>query len=367
MPKVLVTGASGFLGKNVRSILESLGYAILTFDKEDTLDELEKLVMQCDVIIHLAGVNRPENPKDYYSGNAELTEKLCAFLEKHKNTAPLILSSSIQAECDNDYGKSKRQAEDIVFAHGKKMQSPVYVFRFKNLYGKWSRPNYNSVVATWSYNIARDLPVQIDNPEVGLELCYVDDAVDAMISAVDNKLAPGFCEVPDVVGITLGELHATLLSFRESRDDLSYPDQSTLFKKKLYATYLSYLDTNNFSHSLQSRSDERGSFTEVFRDKTLGQISINVAKSGVTKGQHWHATKVEKFMVVHGTGIIRFRDVFSEEVLEYTVHADNPTVVDIPVGYVHNIQNVGTEDLVTLMWASEAFNPDKADTNFKEV
>lgn len=367
MSVVLVTGADGFLGKNIRSILGELGHNILTYDRENTLDELEKLVIQCDFVVHLAGVNRPENPKDFYSGNAELTEQLCTLLEKHENNAPLILSSSIQAERDNDYGKSKKQAEDIVNAHGEKMRSPVYIFRFKNLYGKWSRPNYNSVVATWCYNIARRLPVQVDNPGAELELCYVDDAVDAIVSALDGNVSPGFCEVDEVDVVTLQELYAILLSFYTSREDLSYPDQSTPLKKKLYATYLSYLDKNDFSYGLQSKSDERGSFTEVFRDQKAGQISVNVAKPGVTKGQHWHSTKIEKFMVVHGTGVIRFRDVFSDEILEYKVTGDHLTVVDIPVGYVHNIQNVGTDDMVTLMWASEAFNPDKPDTNFKEV
>jgi UDP-2-acetamido-2,6-beta-L-arabino-hexul-4-ose reductase len=367
MSTVLVTGANGFLGKNVRSILENLGHTILTFDKENTIDELEALLTKCTFVIHLAGVNRPENPKDFYKGNTELTEQVCQLLEKHGNNAPLLLSSSIQAERDNDYGKSKKEAEDVVLAHGKKMQSPVYVFRFKNLYGKWSRPNYNSVVASWCHNISRNLPIQIDNPKTELALCYVDDAVDAIVSALDGKTSPGFCEVAEVDTVTLEDLHTTLLSFRASRENLSYPDQSTAFKKKLFATYLSYLNTDDFSYSLQSKSDERGSFTEVLRDKTMGQISINIAKPGITKGQHWHSTKIEKFMVVHGSGVIRFRDVFSDKVLEYTVRADNPTVVDIPVGYVHNIQNVGTDDMVTLMWASEAFNPDKPDTNFKEV
>lgn len=367
MATVLVTGANGFLGKNIRSILGTLGHTILTFDKENTTDELEALLVKSTFVMHLAGVNRPENPEDFYKGNSELTELVCTLLEKHGNKAPLLLSSSIQAERDNDYGKSKKEAEDIVLAHGKKMQSPVYVFRFKNLYGKWSRPNYNSVVASWCYNIARSLPVQVDNPKTELALCYVDDAVDAMISALEGNISAGYCEVPEIDTVTLQELHATLLSFHASRENLSYPDQSTPFKKKLYATYLSYLGTDDFSYVLQSKTDERGSFTEVFRDAKAGQISINVAKPGVTKGQHWHSTKIEKFMVVHGTGIIRFRDVFSDEVLEYKVRGEQMTVVDIPVGYVHNIQNVGTDDMVTLMWASEAFNSEKPDTNFKEV
>jgi len=367
MSTVLITGANGFLGKNVRSILEKLDHEILTFDKENSLDELEALLIKCDFIIHLAGVNRPENPTDFYTGNTELTEQICTLLHKHSNKAPLILSSSVQAERDNDYGMSKKKAENIVLAHGKEMQSLVYIFRFKNLYGKWSRPNYNSVVATWCYNIARGLTVQIDNPTTEIKLCYVDDAVDAMISVLDGNVSSGYCEVDEVNMVTLQDLYASLLSFHASRENLAYPDQSTPFKKKLYATYLSYLDKNDFSYPLHSKSDERGSFTEVFRDKKNGQISINIAKPGVVKGQHWHSTKIEKFMVVHGNGIIRFRDVFSDEIIEYSVSGESLTCVDIPAGYVHNIQNVGDDDLVTLMWASEAFNPDKPDTNYKEV
>lgn len=367
MPTVLVTGANGFLGKNVRSILEGLEYEILTFDRENSLDDLELSLQKCDFVIHLAGVNRPENPTDFYVGNSELTEQVCSILEKHGNKAPVILSSSIQAERDNDYGKSKKKAEDIVLAHAKKMQSPVYIYRFKNLYGKWSRPNYNSVVATWCYNIARGLTVQIDNPDTEIELCYVDDVVDAIISALNGDVSAGYCEVDVTDKISLKELYATLLSFRASRENLSYPDQSTQFKKKLYATYLSYLDKTSFSYPLHSKSDERGSFTEIFRDQRAGQISINVAKPGITKGQHWHSTKIEKFMVVHGIGVIRFRDVFSDEIIEYNVSGEDLQCVDIPVGYVHNIQNIGGDDMVTLMWASEAFNPEEPDTNYKEV
>lgn len=367
MSTVLITGANGFLGKNVRSILEKLDHEILTFDRENSPNELDDLLLKCDFVIHLAGVNRPDNPTDFYTGNTDLTEQICVLLEKHSNKAPFILSSSIQAERDNDYGKSKKKAEDIVLAHGEKMQSPVYIYRFRNLYGKWSRPNYNSVVATWCYNIARGRNVQIDNPDTEIELCYVDDVVDAIISALNGDVSAGYCEVDVTDKISLKELYATLISFRASRENLSYPDQSTQFKKKLYATYLSYLDKTGFSYPLHSKSDERGSFTEIFRDQRTGQISINVTKPGITKGQHWHSTKIEKFMVVHGDGVIRFRDVFSDEIVEYKVSGENLTCVDIPVGYVHNIQNVGEDNLVTLMWASEAFDPDKPDTNYKEV
>lgn len=365
--KVLVTGANGFLGKNLVSQLKIKNYEVLTFDKDDSVNSLEKYCKQSDVVIHLAGSNRPIDTKEYYEVNAELTGTICKLLEKYNNTAPIIFSSSIQAELDNDYGKSKKQAEDSILNHSKSVGSKAYIFRFKNLYGKWSRPNYNSVVATWCHNVSRNLNIKIDDEKKSIELCYVDDAVDAIISKIDSSDETGIYSVEQTDTIHLGELRDMLLSFRDTRENFLYPNQTTRLYRNLWATYLSYFEKNDFSYDLVTKSDSRGSFTEILKDPVNGQISVNISKPGITKGQHWHSTKNEKFLVVHGTGVIRFRDVFESNIIEYKVSSDKLEVVDIPIGYTHNIENLGHNDMVTLMWASELFDPLKPDTNPENV
>jgi len=367
MSKILVTGANGFVGKNVISVLKTLNHEISTFDKENSLDDLAKLCKNCEFVIHLAGVNRPENTADFYTGNFDLTNELCKLLESNKNPSPIILSSSIQAALDNDYGKSKKQAEDRLIKHSKKNSSPVYIFRFRNLYGKWSRPNYNSVIATWCYNISHGLDIIIDDSSKKIDLCYIDDVVSAIILKLDGKAKTDFYEVTPTDMVSLGEIRDLLVSFKDSRIDFSYPQQTSRFAKNLYATYISYFDTKNFSYPLLTKSDDRGSFTEILKSQTEGQVSVNISKPGITKGQHWHSTKNEKFLVVHGQGVIRFRNVFNKEIVEYKVSGDRLEVVDIPTGYTHNIENLGKDDMVTIIWASELLNPDKPDTNYEEV
>jgi len=365
--KILVTGANGFVGKNVISILKTADHTILPFDSHNSDDELKAMANDCDFVIHLAGVNRPQNPEEFHTGNAELTQQLVDHLQKAGNKCPVVLSSSIQATADNDYGRSKKQAEDCLLQHAEHNNSNVYIYRFKNLYGKWSRPNYNSVVATWCYNIARDLEVRVDNPDAQLELCYIDDVVASIMNILDGKAKTGFYEVETTDVITLSELRDTLVSFKNTRDTNRYPDQTTRLHKNLYATYLSYLPHDRFSYLLTTHVDERGSFAEFLKSTIDGQVSINVSKPGVTKGQHWHSTKNEKFLVVKGTGVIRFRDLFSEEIIEYPVTGDKLEVVDVPTGYVHSLVNLGTDDMVTIIWANELFNRDKPDTNREEV
>lgn len=364
---ILVTGSQGFVGKNLVPILRSLGHTVQEYDKENTSDDLLRYTKNCQFVIHLAGVNRPKDTNDFYSGNSDFTKLLCDNLKQNKSTAPILLSSSIQAAADNDYGKSKKQAEKALEDYAKVTGNKIYIYRFKNLYGKWSRPNYNSVVATWCYNISRNIDIKIDNPSATLELCYIDDVIAAITSKLDGTKKSGFYEVEETDTVSLQELQEILYSFKSSREDLSFPDQNDRLRKNLFATYVNYLPSEAFSYPLKKNEDDRGSFTEIMRSKTHGQFSVNISKPGITKGQHWHSTKVEKFLVVHGKGVIRFRDVYSDEVTEYHVEGSRPEVLDIPTGYIHNITNLGDEDMVTFMWASEVFDANKPDTNFQEV
>ncbi len=368
MPKLLITGSNGFVGKNLISILrQDENNQIMAYDVDSSEDDLKKYCKECEFVIHLAGVNRPSDAKEFYVGNSDLTSKICQLLQKYNNKSPIILSSSIQAAEDNDYGKSKKLAEDTVLQHGLKNKSKSYIFRFKNLYGKWSRPNYNSVVATWCYNISHGLDVMVDDPNKELEICYIDDVVQAIIRMLDGNKRSGFYDVDQTDRVSLGDLKKIISSFKSSRSDNVCPDQQSGLAKNLYATYLSYLDETDFSYPLKQNIDERGSFTEFLRTPGCGQVSVNVSKPGIVKGQHWHSTKNEKFLVVHGKGVIRFRNIFSDEVIKYPVSSDKMEVVDIPTGYAHNIENIGDDDMVTVMWSNELYDPDKPDTYKEEV
>ncbi len=369
---ILITGYAGFVGKNLVAELKNQGYEnLLLFERGDAPETLAHYAAQASFVIHLAGINRPKDPSEFYSGNAGLTDVLLAELEKAANKAPVLVTSSVQAILDNDYGKSKKQAEDAIFAHGDKMGSPVYVFRMEGVFGKWCRPNYNSVVATFCHNIARDLPIQVRDPAFELPLVYIDDVVRCILDALDGKVqkdAEGICRIHPVHSVTLGRLAELLYSFKESRQSLAVPALSPdSFEKKLYSTYLSYLPTDAFKYPLTMHTDERGSFTEFLRSPERGQVSVNISKPGIVKGNHWHHTKNEKFLVVKGQGLIRLRRIDSQEVLEYPVSGDKLEVVDIPVGYTHSIENVGSEDMITVMWANEAFDPDHPDTYFLKV
>lgn len=369
---ILITGYAGFVGKNLVAELKNQGYEnLLLFERDDTPETLARYASQASFVIHLAGINRPKDPSEFYSGNAGLTEVLLAELEKAANKAPVLVTSSVQAALDNDYGKSKKQAEDAIFAHGDKLGSPVYVFRMEGVFGKWCRPNYNSVVATFCHNIARDLPIQVRDPAFELPLVYIDDVVRCILDALDGKVqkdAEGICRIHPVHSVTLGRLAELLYSFKESRQSLAVPALAPdSFEKKLYSTYLSYLPTDAFKYPLTMHTDERGSFTEFLRSPERGQVSVNISKPGIVKGNHWHHTKNEKFLVVKGQGLIRLRRIDSQEVLEYPVSGDKLEVVDIPVGYTHSIENVGSEDMITVMWANEAFDPDHPDTYFLKV
>ncbi len=368
--KILVTGANGFVGKNLIAELNNKGYnEIFKYTRESNELELESFVKECDFIFHLAGVNRPKEKNEFMEGNFGLTSKLLDLLKKYDNKAPILFTSSIQAEKDNLYGSSKKAGENLLFDYSKKNSVDIYIYRLPNLFGKWSKPNYNTVVATYCHNIARNLDIQVNNPEFELNLAYIDDVLEEFIHALEGKPTRNndFYVIPVTYNIKLGELANLIKNFKESRNDLSIPNMEDTFMKKLYSTYLSFLPKDNFSYNLNMNVDKRGSFTEFIRTPERGQISVNVSKPGITKGNHWHHTKNEKFLVVSGEGLIRFRKLDSEEVIEYQVSGEKLTVVDIPTGYTHSIVNVGENDLVTVMWVNEPFDPEKPDTYFLEV
>jgi len=371
--KILVTGAKGFVGSNLIAELNNRGYEdILAFDKDSDSKELESFAKDCEFVFHLAGVNRPENVEEFMEGNFGFTSDLLDIMKKNENKAPILITSSIQAELDNPYGKSKKAGEDLMFSYAEETGAKVLVYRLPNLFGKWSRPNYNSVVATFCSNIANDKGITVNNPESELTLCYIDDVLKEFIGAMEGKRSGSsetneFQSVPVEHKTTLGELSQLIYSFKESRKSLLVPDMGNPFTKKLYSTYLSYLPENEFSYPLKMNVDQRGSFTEFLKTADYGQVSVNVSKPGITKGNHWHHTKNEKFLVVSGEGLIRFRKIDSDKIIEYRVSGDVLEVVDIPTGYTHSIVNVGETDMVTVMWANEQLDKEHPDTYFMEV
>lgn len=367
---ILVTGAKGFLGRNLIAELKNRGYNnVFEFSRESDKSDLEKYAKDCDFVFHLAGVNRPQDEQEFMEGNFGFTLELLELLKRHNNKAPVLMTSSIQAERDNLYGKSKKAGEELVFNYYNEVGAKVYVYRLSNLFGKWSKPNYNTVVATFCHNISRGLDIQINDPDVELNLCYIDDLIEEFFRALnDNPTMQGdYCIVPITHMVKLGELACIIKGFKESRTNLVIPNMENTLIKKLYSTYLSFLPEDQFSYDLKMHSDPRGSFTEFIRTAERGQVSVNVSKPGITKGNHWHHTKNEKFLVVSGEGLIRFRRLDSTDIIEYRVSGEKLQVVDIPVGYTHSIVNIGECDLVTVMWVNECFDPEKPDTYMLEV
>lgn len=368
--KILVTGSNGFIGKNLIVELKSRKYTeIFQFDKDTDYSLLDDYCAQADFIFHLAGVNRPENPSEFMEGNFGFTSDLLSLLKKHSNPCPIMISSSIQAALENPYGLSKRAGEDLLFEYSKESGANVLVYRFPNVFGKWSRPNYNSAIATFCYKISRDEEIDVNDKNAVLRLVYIDDVVNELISALTGKenCIGNYCEVPITHTVSLGKIVELLYSFRKSRISREIPDLSDAFTKKLYSTYLSFLPINNLSYPLKMNIDQRGSFTEFIKSPDRGQVSVNISKPGITKGNHWHHTKNEKFLVVSGIGIVRFRSLDSDEVTEYHVSGEMLEVIDIPPGFTHNIENLGDKDMVTIMWANEPFDPEHPDTYFLEV
>ena len=385
--KVLVTGSRGFLGQNLIAELHNIQQGksklspdfpkltIYQYNRSSSIYDLEKQCLDADFVFHLAGTNRPKDESEYMEVNHGLTSILVETLKKTGNNCPVMMASSIQAERDNPYGVSKKAGEELLIDYGRETGAKVLIYRFPNLFGKWGRPNYNSAVITFCHNIAHDLSIKINDRTVMLTLSYVDDVIEEMINALrGNPTKVGgiaetdqFYKVPTVHQITLGEIVDLIYSFKESRESLQVADLSDAFTKKLYSTYLSYLPVDGFSYPLKMNVDERGSFTEFLKSPDRGQVSINISKPGITKGQHWHHTKNEKFLVVSGNGVIRFRKIDEDKVYQYFVTGDKLEVVDIPVGYTHNIENLGTTDMVTVMWVNEVFDPEHPDTYFLPV
>ena len=397
--KILITGACGFVGKNLVEALKNIrdgkdkthpGLSIediFCYDIDSTPEELDAYCRDADFVFHLAGVNRPKDPAEFMQGNFGFTSTLLETLKKHGNTCPLMISSSIQATCigryDSDYGRSKKAGEELVFSYGQETGTKVLVYRFPNLFGKWCRPNYNSAVATFCNNIANDLPITVSDPAVQLELLYIDDLVDEMLLALEEKehhctfegidtvlcKDGAYCAAPITHKVTLGEIVSLLESFRNQPATLIIPEiPAGSFAKKLYSTYLSYLPASKVSFPLKMNVDARGSFTELLKSAKCGQVSVNISKPGITKGQHWHNTKWEFFIVVSGHGLIQERKIGSDEVLNFEVSGDKIEAIHMLPGYTHNIINLSkTEDLVTVMWANESFDPAHPDTFFEVV
>lgn len=368
--KILVTGAKGFVAKNlVATIGKEDKYEIICIDRESSKDKLEKGILECDFIVHLAGINRPKNEEEFFKGNTELTEDIIEILKKNNKNTTILITSSIHADLDNAYGQSKKRAEEALIKYMADTKGNVFIFRLPNVFGKWCRPNYNSAIATFCHNIARGEEVWISDPTKEMTLVYIDDVVRNIKDIIDNekKYIPGYQNVDIEHKATLGEIVDLINSFKESRKSLMIPNMENELTKKLYSTYLSYLPENDFSYPLKMNVDNRGSFTEFIKSNDIGQISVNISKPGITKGNHWHNTKNEKFLVVSGEGVIRFRKVDSKEIIEYKVSGENLEVVDIPVGYTHSIINTGERDLVTIMWVNEIFNQEKPDTIYLGV
>ena len=368
--KILITGAKGFVARNLIAELRNKGFTELYECDIDTSSELlDSYTKDCSFVFHLAGVNRPKEVSEFMQGNFGFSNVLLNSLIKNSNKSPILVSSSIQAELNNPYGESKKAGEDLLFEYAEENNTKVFVYRLPNVFGKWCKPNYNSAVATFCNNIANDLPIQINDPKVLMKLVYIDDVVASFIDKLKNATTNNqpYETVSPVHEIELGAIVELLNGFKQSRENLQIPDMSDAFTKKLYSTYLSYLPEDKFSYLLKTNIDNRGSFTEFLKTKERGQVSINISKPGITKGNHWHHTKNEKFFVVSGSGVIRFRKIGSNEIVEYYVSGDKLEVVDIPVGYTHNIENLGELDMVTVMWVNEIYDNEKPDTYFLSV
>ena len=397
---ILITGAAGFVGKNLTAALQCIrdgkdrthpGLMIgdlYLYDVDSPLSLLEEACQKADFVFNLAGVNRPQNQEEFMQGNFGFASTLLNTLKKYNNTCPVMLSSSIQATligryANGEYGKSKKAGEDLFFTYGQQTGAKVLIYRFPNLFGKWCRPNYNSAVATFCHNYAHDLPIMVNDPSVQLELLYIDDLIDEMIAALEGKehrcefdgvdtvLTENgrFCAAPVTHKVTLGEIVNLLDSFKAQPETLLMPEiPHNSFAKKLYSTYLSYLPKEKAIFPLKMNVDARGSFTELLRTEKCGQFSVNISKPGITKGQHWHHTKWEFFIVVSGKGLIQQRKVGSQEVLNFEVSGEKIEAIHMLPGYTHHIINLSdTEDLVTVMWANECFDPKKPDTFFEVV
>jgi UDP-2-acetamido-2,6-beta-L-arabino-hexul-4-ose reductase len=367
--KVLITGANGFIAKNLCTTLDKMPQIkVLKYTKNDSIETLDVLIEEADFIFHLAGINRPENVNEFYVGNTNLTQTIVNSIEKYNKKIPILLSSSAQVGNGSDYAKSKEEAEKIIQNYSVENNVSCFIYRLPNVFGKWSKPNYNTVIATWCYNITRDMEIQVDNPETELILVYIDDVVNAFIDHLYlTQSKEIFFEVKEVYKKTLGEIEQLLYMFRDSRQNLLIPNIAKGFERVLYATYLSFLPTDKFSYKLSGHEDARGTFYEILKTLDSGQLGISTTKPGITRGNHYHNTKNEKFLVLKGQALIELRDIYSKEVIQYNVNGNDLEIVEMIPGYTHNITNTGDEEMVLLIWANENYDPKAPDTNFVEV
>lgn len=371
MKDVLVTGAKGFVGRNlIAHLMRREDVRIFPYDLENNETELRNWLRQADVVFHLAGVNRPQSVDEYETGNAGFTGRICEILRQEGRNPKMVLSSSIQAELENPYGVSKRRAEEILKEFSRTTGAAVSIYRLKNVFGKWCRPNYNSVTATFCHNIAHDLPLSISDPGREVELVYIDDVVARFVEELRNTRGPADGFAPDTIPstrITLGDLAGRIQAFHEIKSNLAIPEFADRFNRCLYATYLSYGEPEVWEYGLRVKADSRGSLAEFLKSRHFGQVFVSRTHPGITRGNHYHHTKTEKFLVLAGSASIRLRPIEREDVTEYLVRGEDYRVLDIPPGHTHSITNVGDGEMITLFWASEVFDPDHPDTYYLEV
>lgn len=362
----LITGSNGFLGENLKNYLIRNEIDFITYDKEDKFSKIKDNINNIEVIFHLAGVNRSEKESDFEEINFQLTKKIVDLIENTNRNIQLVFSSSIQAELDNPYGRSKKKAEDYILDYKKRTGNDSVIFRLPNLFGKWTKPNYNSVVGTWCYNTANNIPLVINDENHALSLAYIDDVIKEFMN-IDFKKDDVYYEISKIYTKTLGEISKLLNSFKDSRETLRIPQSNSGFERALYGMYTSYLTKEGMTSDLVNHADDRGSFYEIFKTDNSGQISVSTTKPGITRGNHYHDTKTEKFVVISGKAKILMRDVRNEDVLEYTIDDSNKKIIDMPTGFTHNFTNIGEKDLIVLIWASEIFDQDNPDTYYMEV
>ena len=366
--KILITGSQGFIAKNlIEHLKRDENIELYLYSKRDSVTILEAYVKEADFIFHLAGVNRPQNVSEFYEGNSHLTKSIVDILLKEGKTTPIVLSSSTQSSLDNDYGKSKLEAENILLEYQKKSKADVYIYQLPNVFGKWSKPNYNSVISTWCHNIANDLEIQVNNKYAELNLVYVDDVVESFVQILKNRSDDKYVLIDVIYKKTLGEIEELLYQFKENRTTLVIPNVASGFERALYATYLSYLSTDNFSYELKGHQDNRGTFYEILKTLDSGQFSLSTTAPGILRGNHYHHSKNEKFLVVRGEALIEFRHIVTDEIITYKVSDKKMEVVEMIPGYTHNIKNTGSEEMLLFLWANETFNQDNPDTYFLEV
>ncbi len=376
MLKIGITGSNGFIGKNLRERLsKNTNITVKLFNRElykQNPNYINDFATDLDLIYHLAGVNRPQDNDEFYEGNSKFTKELIQALDKQPTKAAIVFSSAIHVELDNDYGKSKKNCETAISEYALKNKVQSYIYRLPNIFGKWCKPFYNSVVATFCYQIARNNPITIHEPDKKINLIHIDQVIDLLLSHINKnpsgeKNFANYISIDNCTTITVGELASKLEEFNKNRHDLIISDIKSDFDKRLYSTFLHYLEQDKFNSALTLKTDDRGSLVEVFKSRNFGQIFFSTSKPGITRGNHYHNLKIEKFCVLRGKARISFRDIYEGDVFDYIVNGDNPQIVDIPPGYTHNITNIGDNDILLLVWASEIFDPDLPDTYFEKV